>query len=168
MKASILLATASLASSAQALIGFGISMYNPNCAFACRASIAGATFECTQHDHHGGGHHGSGATTPQCYSQDTSFLTTLACCISDRCKDVDEWNLEKYWYLKAAASSDERVTPKWTYQTSLEKVTEPPTKYVNTSELLDFTGLVTDEDYESNRGALNYFEWQETLHSRDG
>lgn len=168
MKIPIVIVAAGLASSVQALIGFGISMYNPNCAFACRAAIAGATLACTQHDHHGGGHHGSGATTPQCYAEDTPFLTTLAWCLSSHCEDVDEWRLERYWHLKAAASYEERVTPKWTYQQALGQIDDTPTEIVNASGSLHFTGIVADEDYEPNRGALNYFEWQESLHSKYG
>lgn len=73
MKVSILLASTAFASSVQALTGFGISMYDPNCACACRAAIAGATLACTQLDHRGRGHDGSGATTLQYYSEDTPF-----------------------------------------------------------------------------------------------
>ncbi|KAK5071571.1 hypothetical protein LTR64_004650 [Lithohypha guttulata] len=159
MRNNHLLSLAALVTGSHALIGFGIDMYKPLCAFACRGSIAGAPLVCTPHDHSGGhSGHGGGPTTPACYSQDTSFLTTLAWCISERCPEVDEWKLERYWYKKASANNDERITPKWTYQEALDQVVDPPTRPVNTSELLDFTGTVADEDYQANVNGNGRFE----------
>lgn len=70
--------------------------------------------------------------------------------------------------MKAAATSSVTERPKWTYQQSLDEVAEPPTRMVNASEMLDFTGVVSEEDYEFNRRANVVFEEQETRHSTYG
>ncbi len=169
MKGLTFVAIAGLATSCHALIGFGITMYKPNCAFACRGAISGAPLICSDMDH-AGGHsgHGSSATTPACFAGDSSFLTTLAWCMSSRCEGIEAWRLERYWRMKAAATSSVTERPKWTYQQSLDEVAEPPTRMVNASEMLDFTGVVSEEDYEFNRRANVVFEEQETRHSTYG
>lgn len=47
-------------------------------------------------DHTGGGHHGSSATSPECYVQDPAWLATLAYCINQTCTDVPKLELEAY------------------------------------------------------------------------
>jgi len=166
MKFMIFVGVASLTTPCHALIGFGISMYKPNCAFACRGAISGAPLICSDMDHAGGlMGHGAPSTTPACFAEDSSFLTTLAWCIFDRCEGIEAWRLEQYWWEKAAATSSIRETPKWTYQQSLDEIAEPPTRTVNSSETLDFIGVVLEEDYEANRRGYVVFEESETRHS---
>lgn len=168
MNLAIFAALLGLIGSSEALIGFGAEMYNPICAFACRGSISSAPLSCSQMKHGSGGHHGSSSTSLQCYSQDTSFLTTLAYCISTHCEGVEPWRLEQYWAVRAAGTSYEHVDPKWTYQQALAQVEGTPSRVVNTSQMLDFTGIADEKRYERSRGGSSYFEWQESLHSRYG
>lgn len=154
-----------------ALIGYGIPMYKPNCAFACRSSFDSAMLVCSTQDHATGGHsHGTGPTPPECRANDTSWLTTLAYCINATCANgnVEIWKLEKYWADKG--TGDPSVRPKWTYQETLVELekSEKPTRELKEDEMLNFTALYNEETWESYRGTMFYFEHAETMHSRYG
>ncbi|KAF2185754.1 hypothetical protein K469DRAFT_664736 [Zopfia rhizophila CBS 207.26] len=153
-----------------AFIGYGISMYKPNCAFACRSSIEAAMLACSSHDHGGGGHShgGSGMTSPECRAGDTPFLTTLAYCINSTCAqyNVEAWKLEKYWADKT--TGDKAVVPKWTYAQALAQVEEPPTEELEEDATLNFTAKVNEETWNEYRETLKHFELAETVHSQYG
>ncbi|KAF2867716.1 ferric reductase like transmembrane component-domain-containing protein [Massariosphaeria phaeospora] len=163
------LLTLALSGSTSALIGYGIPMYKPNCAFACRSLFASAMLECSAHDHVAGAHsHGAGPTSPECRAGDTPWLTTLAYCIKSTCIDVAPFRLEAYWAEQC--TGDAAVQPKWTYQetlTELEKVPRPSAQ-LGEEEMLEFTALYDEETWESYRGTLFHFEYAETMHSRYG
>lgn len=160
------------AGKASALIGYGIPMYKPNCAFACRSSFESAMLTCSTDDHANGAHnHGTAPTPPDCRANDTPWLTTLAFCIKSKCTDVAPWRLEKYWADKC--TGDPSVQPKWTYAETLVQVEKngEPTKELDTKEempLLNLTAKYDEETWEEYRGTLSYFEYAETMHSRHG
>lgn len=124
---------------------------------------------CSEHDH-GGGHsmHGGGGTTPECRAGDTSFLTTLAYCISTHCDadNVPAWKREKYWADKT--TGDKTVLPKWTYAQALVQVDGTPEKELGEDEMLDFTAKVDEETHQLYRNTLEHFEYAETRHSAYG
>lgn len=152
-----------------AFIGYGITMYKPLCAFACRSSIESAMLSCSDHDSQGSGHmHGGGATTPECRAGDTPFLTTLAWCMNSTCADYHEhaWTLEKYWADKA--TGDASVAPKWTYSDTLLEISKPPDRELGEDEMLSFTALISHETWLAYIATHEHFEQAETLHSRYG
>ncbi|KAH7092188.1 ferric reductase like transmembrane component-domain-containing protein [Paraphoma chrysanthemicola] len=147
------------------------AVYQPNCAFACRDQFSSAHLECTSMDHGGGGHHGSSATSKECYAGNTPWLTTLAYCINATCTDVPKYTLEAYWAERVTKSErGNKLQPKWTYQETLEQMAglPPPTKELEEDEELNFTALYNSEAWESTRGALQHFELAESMHSRYG
>ena len=162
------------AAPAVALIGHGIKMYNPTCAFACRAAIESAPLTCsTTGGGHGGDHDHSGGevvTTPECRAQNDPFLTTLAWCMKTTCADfdVEVWRLEKYWIEKASEEEDVSVLPKWAYGQALEQVMEPPSRTYDEIEIMNTTVIVPHSSWDAERWTLEMFEAQETLHSRYG
>lgn len=120
-------------------------------------------------DHAGGGHHGSSATSPECYAQDTAWLTTLAYCINQTCTDLPKFKLEAYWAERVTKSvRGNKLEPKWTYQETLHHMEgqAPPTRELEEDEVLNFTALYNPESWESTRGALQHFELAETNHSK--
>jgi hypothetical protein len=166
------LAVLALAGPASALIGYGIPMYKPNCAYACRSIFADAMLSCSTDEHsHGAHNHGTGPTPPDCRAGNEPWLTTLANCINSTCADVDAWVLEKYWADKN--TGDPAVQPKWTYAETLRELEKSgkPTKMLDPEEempLLDFTAAFDEEAWDSTRGSLWAFENAETVHSRYG
>lgn len=122
-------------------------------------------------DHGGGGHHGSSATSPECYAQDTAWLTTLAYCINQTCTDNSKFELEAYWAERATQSvRGNKLQPKWTYQETLVELAKlsPPSKELEEDAILNYTALYNPESWESTRGALQHFELAESMHSKYG
>jgi hypothetical protein len=153
-----------------AFIGFGIQMYQPSCAYACRSVIGSAPLACSTDDHAGGGHHGGGGgTTPACRANDTAFLTTLAYCIHERCTsyNVDNWRLEKYW-AENAVGRWEPIPPKWTFGEALAAVDKMPDTELAHHGTLNFTAKVGEEDWYAEKVSAELFEHWETLHSTYG
>ncbi|KAK4442545.1 ferric reductase like transmembrane component-domain-containing protein [Podospora aff. communis PSN243] len=156
-----------LSSPAAAFIGYGITMYDPSCAFGCSDALGGFMLECSDHDHVSSGHShgGGGPTSPECRAGDTPWLTTLAYCIDTMCPEsVPAWKKEKYWAEQSTGSKT--VAPKWTFAEALTQVKEPPTREVGEEEMLNFTAIANHESWESNTLTRQYFEDAETTHSR--
>lgn len=155
-----------------AFIGHGIEMYNPSCAFACRAAIASAPLSCSGHGEGGHsssmGHGGAMTTTPECRAGDTAFLTTLAWCVNSTCAqfNIEAWRLEKYWGEQATGAKS--VVPKWTYAKAIQQVTEPPKQQLEAKEILNGTATVSNASWEAQKRTLEHFAEQETLHARYG
>src|SRR5436190_12508800 len=72
------------------LIGYGISKYNPQCAFACQAVLVGCQLNCSVPTDMTVVE-GSKVkkvtfiTSPECYATDDAFLHSLALCLNSRC-----------------------------------------------------------------------------------
>ncbi|KAF2664574.1 ferric reductase-like protein transmembrane component 4 [Microthyrium microscopicum] len=134
------------------LVGYGISMYRPVCAFACRDILSSATLNCTMAAESMPGMSmdmGEATTDPSCYATDDSFLQTLAYCISTRCQkeSVPIWKIEKWWQLNVAGIAAQQPDPKESYQQALEKVSTPPTEVHMQGDPLNKTSLTDDTDY---------------------
>ena len=154
---------------AHAFIGYGIPMYNPSCAFACRAAIASATLTCTDNGNSGHSHHGgSTATTPECRASNAPFLTTLAWCMKSTCAefDIEAWRLEKYWMDQAAG--DKTLPLRWTYAESIQLVTGPPVQDFDKEVVMNTTVAVPVASWEAQKYTLEHFAGQEILHARYG
>lgn len=156
------------------LIGFGIEMYKPPCAHACRDTMKGSALNCSiineDHEGHASGHHGSSniETSPECYATDDIFLQSLAYCISTHCTDMSTWKLEKYWSMFVAGRLTNQPLPKETYGQALAKVTEEPTGVIVSGESLNVTSVVSEEDYIGNFNGDSGFENAEVSHERFG
>ena len=155
------------ATPASALVGFETHMYNPPCAYACRDLIAMAPLSCSKPMTHGGEHmHGAdGMTTPECRAQDTPFLTTLAYCMETKCApyQVKPSLLQKYW--EDQTTGDKAVTAKWTYASTLQQITEPPSLELGEEQTLNFTAKLSDEKFKAGYDTNVAFEREEKTHA---
>ena len=125
--------------------GLGSRYNDPSCAYACRASISSAPLACSGRGHGGSHSHGAPPTSPECRSEDTPFLTTLAYCLSTHCQDVPLWRLEEFWALQVTGSP--AVPAKWTYSAARDQVATSPDKtYVPATEL-NYTALVNSKTF---------------------
>ncbi|EAL85037.1 hypothetical protein KXW29_008067 [Aspergillus fumigatus] len=153
------------------LIGYGISMYKPVCAYACRASITNPLVCDNTIDHDMAMDAASMAMdtpSPACYANNDPFLQTLAYCMYIHCADVSVSVLETYWELNVAGRQQHQPSPKESYQEALGSLARPPTLILNTSAVLDIPSLVEEETYLSNHNTLRVFEAVETSHERYG
>ncbi|KAL8822544.1 MAG: hypothetical protein Q9191_006721 [Dirinaria sp. TL-2023a] len=153
---------------AHGLIGYGISMYKPPCAFVCRDVLSTSTLNCSKPMDMSEGMDMGSNTTPECYATDDAFLETLAYCMSMRCQEVAVWDLEKYWNMNVAGSQPNQPIPKATYQQTVAKITTDPTETLVIGEDLNMTMIVSDQDYKVSHNAHVLFEEMEDNHERYG
>ncbi|KXH47073.1 ferric reductase transmembrane component 4 [Colletotrichum nymphaeae SA-01] len=162
------------------LIGYGITMYQPLCAYSCRVALSASPLNCSNvMEIHG---MTMADTSPECYANDNVFLTSFAWCIHARCADLSIWEIEKYWQSTEASirNSHRRLdepsvnvnayppAPKWTYQEALSNVNGTPTATVVFAMPLKEKSLVSDADYQVQYNTMGMFEKMEVAHERYG
>lgn len=153
------------------LIGYGITMYKPPCAYACQASISNP-LNCNEHDAHDMQmiRRMSGmdmdTPSPECYATNEPYLQTLAYCMSTHCSDVEVWKLERFWKMNIAGRKLDQPSPKMSYQQALESLTQAPDEVIPAEEMLHVASLVDEEAYLSGYGGDHTFEINEERHSR--
>ena len=152
------------------LVGYGISMYKPLCAYACRDVLSSSMLNCSEpmDMSMGMGMEMGSETSPDCYATDEAFLETLAYCMSTHCQDVGVWDLESYWNMNAAGRLQKQPVPKATYQQTVADMSAEPTDTLVVGEDLNRTMIISDEDYEGSYNAQKVFEEMEDSHSRYG
>ncbi|TPX07352.1 uncharacterized protein E0L32_002178 [Thyridium curvatum] len=187
-------ATETKSRSGHGLIGYGISMYPPPCAFACKDAVS-APLNCTADtamdmSGHGGmsmklksRHHGehdelefpSGdgwkvvKTAPAaCKAINDFWLQTVAHCVRTRCPDSSISQLEKFWETEALGHLVEQPVPKMSYSQALASIAVEPSRAMNKSVLLDYVGAVSDKDWTPIYNADVNFEEHEAGHSMFG
>ncbi|KAM5354215.1 hypothetical protein ACJ41O_000865 [Fusarium nematophilum] len=151
------------------LIGYGITMYDPPCAFACKSSVP-TTLECPMDEHH----HGSSMSghdmgpSPECLTTNEPYLHSLAWCIHTHCEGVPLHKLERYWVMNVAGRQVVQPEPKMSYQEAVRAVEEPPTDVLGEEETLNRTVKVDDETYQANINVNIVFEEVEVNHETYG
>ena len=156
------------------LIGYGISMYEPLCAYTCRDVLSASMLNCSEQTHMHGGMvmkremEMDMETSPECYASDHAFLYTLAYCMSTHCQDVAVWDLEKYWNMNVAGRHSNQPVPKATYQETLADVITKPNDTLVVGEELNHTMIISDEDYRGSYNAQRMFEKMEKSNERYG
>ncbi|KAK6382826.1 hypothetical protein LTS17_003495 [Exophiala oligosperma] len=123
------------------------------------------------------GMHMSGSdftTSAECYATDDNFLRSMAFCISERCphdpsvKNLQDWQIERWWRMNIPGTAAVQPEPKETYQEALAKAKTTPSETITSGSPLNGTMLVSDDDYQPNWNANNAFEHVEILHERYG
>jgi hypothetical protein len=108
------------------LIGYGKTLYNPTCTFACRNVIRKQTLACTPSssaENHGTAHNPV-STPPKCFVEDITFLKTMALCIDAYCTRSDRPStslIEDYWasHLGTGTLGDYQYVPTMSYHDAL-------------------------------------------------
>jgi hypothetical protein len=175
--ASACLAIPALASSGRdghGLIGYGIKMYQPPCAFACQSSIANP-LDCPMDGHDMEGmegmkfkrmSHGGEMPSPECYANSKPYLQTLAYCMDQRCPgDVKTSARDKFFEMSIGGRLKQPPVPLYSYVEALMSIPNTPTNSTPSDEMLTQVSLVEDEDYISNFNGNHGFELAESKHS---
>ncbi|KAK2741156.1 ferric-chelate reductase [Colletotrichum kahawae] len=113
------------------LIGWGKTLYDPTCSFACRNVIRKQPLACTPVDssaNHGTAHNPV-STPPKCFVSDHVFLLTMALCIDTYCplsENPTMAKLEDYWasHLGTGTLGNYKYTPAMSYQEALAAARE--------------------------------------------
>lgn len=150
------------------LIGYGISMYDPLCAYSCRAAIATSKLDCSDNvEELAANDEAYDITSPECYATDDAFLRTLAYCIASHCHELPVWTIERYWQANVAGHRADRPLPKASYQQTLSDL-EPPNDTLTTGDMLLTTMVVPLEEYETNYNTQSVLEHVEQNHETFG
>ncbi|KAL2830323.1 ferric reductase [Aspergillus cavernicola] len=145
------------------LVGYGISMYNPACAFACRAAITNP-LNCSMDAGQDMDMDTDAswmveeAPTPDCYATNDPFLQTLAYCMYDRCLTEANSTLQKYWETNVAGTESDVPSPKESYEEALKSIQSVPGIITDSSTVLNSAGRLSDEVYALNYKKLTVFE----------
>lgn len=183
MKAfAILTASASLAIPALAstgrdghgLIGYGIEMYQPPCAFACQSAISNP-LDCPMDHHDMEGMermklrrmtHNAEKPSPECYASNKPYLRTLAYCMEQRCPDdVKTSARDRFFEMSIGGRLKQPPVPVYSYVEALLSIERAPTNSTPAEEMLTQASLVEYEDYISNINGNYGFEMMESSHS---
>lgn len=108
------------------LIGWGKTLYNPTCSFACRVVIGKQQLRCTPVESTGnyGTNHNPVATFPGCFVEDLAFLKTVALCIDTYCPLSDDppaTLIDDYWasHLGTGTLGNPQYVPVMSYDEAL-------------------------------------------------
>lgn len=153
------------------IVGYGISMDKPSCAYACQDSItnpldcdsrvtgASGTSVLTQ---------GDDEPSPECYVSNDAYLQTLAYCVASHCENVEIWRLEKFWELNVAGRRARQPKPKYSYQEALIQIATPPNTTTPPDKTLVGASLVDDSTYKGLYNAELAFTNAENVHELYG
>jgi NAD(P)H-flavin reductase len=147
------------------LIGYGIEMYDPSCAYACQHVLSRSPLNCstpTLSDH------GKGfQTSAECFASDNSFLLSLAWCLHQRC-NVDEeeaWMIDRYWDQDIV---DGDMSMRYDFPEAVEICGDGPSEMLVPGEPLDEPCEVEMEDWMEAERSMRDFAWTEKQHSTFG
>ncbi|KAM0721446.1 hypothetical protein Q7P37_002370 [Cladosporium fusiforme] len=156
------------------LIGYGITMYRPACAFACQSSISNP-LDCPDDDHH---HDMDGMVmkrmsgmdmekpSPECYANNEPYLQTLAYCISTHCStDVTNSSIDRFFEMSLGGRLKQPPKPLYAYAEALLKIETPPTNQTDPEEMLTKVSLIDEEYYIANLNGNDGFQFSEARHS---
>lgn len=113
------------------MIGYGKTLYDPPCTFACRNVVRKQTLSCTPKSstaNHGTVHNPV-TTPPECFVKDFTFLKTMALCIDVYCPLSDSPASDKiddYWisHLGTGTVGDYQYVPVMSYGDALQAARE--------------------------------------------
>jgi len=136
---------------ADRLEGYGADNYEPLCAYVCHTAVP-STVECPEFANMTAEERAEAYPGPACLAADESYLTSIAWCINNRCKDGTMPSaIQEFWETKLIYGQDEPgVVLKYaTYYEALSRVntTVPPLPKSINETTLNRTISVTDDEY---------------------
>lgn len=145
------------------IIGYGISMYDPPCAYACIDTIKRATLNCMPgHDMDMDMDMEMPPSTPECKATNDPYLQTMAWCFHTHCLDISKATLEYVWETDIVGRLAVQPSPKYSYTEALSRVNGTPTRTLSKS-MLNETVLVNEKKWVGNFNGVGGFESMERL-----
>jgi hypothetical protein len=136
------------------LIGYGIDISQPLCAFACRQILMTNELDC------------NATKTAECRATSDPYLLSLALCLDENCRDETEtWELERFWSTDAGSNRE----PEYGYYAALGKVDQNATwPAVSMYGMLNSTGRVERDEWRLAYLTIGDWVYVEGLHSGYG
>ncbi|KAI0378934.1 ferric reductase like transmembrane component-domain-containing protein [Hypomontagnella monticulosa] len=167
------------------LVGYGIEMYVPVCAYACQYSFSSNPLVCTDeasfsNTEMGGMNMGGsqdGTTLPKnvsampsstCHAESEVFLSTVAWCIHEKCSDVFVWKIEKWWQSYVVGNMPTDPPPSLSYGAAYSLITDPPKRTCLKGQILNETSLVDEIGYNARYNSIDVNQDMEIEHERFG
>ncbi|KAK1981819.1 ferric reductase like transmembrane component-domain-containing protein [Colletotrichum cereale] len=125
------------------LIGWGKTLYDPTCSFACRNVIRKQPLACTTPVDSTANHgttHNPVSTPPDCFVNNHAFLLTMALCIDTYCPLSEKPSITKvedYWasHLGTGTLGNYKYVPAMPYQEALAAAREEESKAAQNTNL---------------------------------
>lgn len=86
------------------LIGFGIDLYKPSCAFACQHVLSQSELNCSTYSVDSDSASISFNTSEACFASDEPFLLSLAWCLHEQCEE-ETLVLDRFWEKDARGAA---------------------------------------------------------------
>lgn len=163
-------------------IGYGIKLYEPACGFSCAYQVS-APLNCSLSDlpppapdspeedpsfPSGKGWKVTATPSPKCQANNLFFLQSVAYCLDSHCRsNLSSAELESFWGTQVPPSyEDPTIHAKITFAQALELIHGIPTKFINATELLNFTGKVPEETFATYYHTMSKFASNEVTHEK--
>jgi len=149
------------------IVGFGIEMYNPTCAFACQQVLSLSELNCSTPAavDHLPGHSGRGFdTSNKCFASDDSFLLSLAWCLHQRCNNSQDkvWILDRFWERDVQGAD---AGLKYQFSEALRIYGNGSRQVLSLGEPLKEPNEVGVENWSVAESSMADFAWVEKRHS---
>lgn len=159
------------------IIGYGIHMYEPLCAFACRAVLSGCPLTCSKEiprdearaltQQHGGSH--DVETSLDCYATNDAFLLSMRLCLEHHCNSTSSWQLNRFWGRDVVGDQDPQPPPVLSFLDAEEELklsSAAHIPYATMGHELNAVHQVTDKDWALAQASLEADVWVERQHNR--
>ncbi|KAK3202111.1 hypothetical protein GRF29_161g132282 [Pseudopithomyces chartarum] len=146
----------------QGLVGYGIAMYEPACAFACQRILQKSKLNCSTPPVADRWHGGSGLgfdTSDECYASDNAYLLSLAPCLHQYCEEPS-WILSRFWSTEIPGH---RV---YEYEEALELSEGSPFNVLVPGDPLDEPRAVIKADWSTTSTSMHDFARNEAAGSK--
>ncbi|KAI1799314.1 ferric reductase like transmembrane component-domain-containing protein [Daldinia bambusicola] len=157
------------------LIGYGIEIYNPVCAYACQYAFGYNPLVCADAGSFDGGSEDgtvpqnmSATPSPTCLAESEPFLTSVAWCIHEKCDGELLWEIEKWWRSYVLGDMQLDPPPSLSYGAALALVSSRPNITCSSGQALNQTCLVDETLYHSLSVSLDVNQDVEIQHQRFG
>ena len=144
------------------LVGFGIPMYEPSCAFACQRILQTSKLNCSTPPVADRWHGGSGLgfdTSDDCYASDTAFLLSLAWCLHQRC-DEHSWTISRFWTAELAHK------PTYAFEEALDLCDVDSLEVLTPGDALNHPRAVAEADWKKTATSMEDFAHTEAQGSK--
>lgn len=139
------------------VVGYGVTMFDPPCAYGCINTIQQYTLDCPNpsHEERTVGQERMKAPTAECKANNDAFLQTTAWCFHQYCGNVKNSTLESVWELDVVGNLKNQPSPRMSYGEALSLTFENPPKIVASTETpLRHATLIDEKALLANWNAL--------------
>ncbi|OAQ58601.1 ferric-chelate reductase [Pochonia chlamydosporia 170] len=156
---------------AKGFIGYGITLYEPFCAWPCLFAIT-SPMNCTDEDlantsfekrwqkrdegtdepvyPSGKGWKVTAEPTRQCQSRNEYFMKTAAHCLETRCSSLPRQELESFYVKQFPGTNKSALAPDYqSYSTLIASIKPVPSQPLNATTILNYTAVMPDDVYNS-------------------